>query len=87
MIKFANEETDESYQITHILGNKVEIVPIQASQFVPQCKKRQAFEHTQQCCAKEPKSVKCTCKHITSGCRKPQNQKLNCVNRVRRTSC
>ena len=50
------------------------------SKLIPQCKKCQAFEHTQKFCAKELRCVKCAGKHLTRECHKAEYQNPKCVN-------
>lgn len=66
--------------IYNILNGKVEIVPLQASQFVPHCKKCQAVEHTQKVCANMRKM--CRQIHEMPETCKPEMGKL-----CRRTPC
>ncbi|ERL86017.1 hypothetical protein D910_03431 [Dendroctonus ponderosae] len=47
------------------------------STLVPQCKKCQAYGHTQKHCAMEPRCVRCTGKHLTMECEKPKNENRN----------
>lgn len=75
-----NEDIEKIFKINQILGCTVEIVPVKGSKLIPQCKKCQAFGHTQKYCAREPRCVKCAGKHITSNCQKSENQKPKCVN-------
>lgn len=46
---------------------------------MPQCKRCLAVGDTQKYCSKEPRCVKCTDKHITKDCTKPENTKPKCV--------
>lgn len=80
MLSFSNdEETNKIFNIKHILGCNVEIQPVKSTKLVPQCKRCQAYGHTQKYCSKEPRCVKCTGKHLTKDCRKPQEEKPKCV--------
>jgi len=80
MLTFDNsEDIDKINKITHILGCKVEIQPMRGSKLIPQCKKCQAFGHTQKYCAKEPRCVKCADKHPTREYQKVENQNPKCV--------
>lgn len=74
-----DEDINKVYGITNILGCKVEIHPLRASKLVPQCKRCQAYGHTQKYCSKEPRCVKCTGKHLTRDCVKPALDKPKCV--------
>lgn len=61
------------------MGCKVEIHPLKTSKLIPQCKRCQAYGHTQKYCSKEPRCVKCTGKHLTKDCQKPAGEKPKCV--------
>jgi hypothetical protein len=81
MLAFDNSEDIETiYKITHILGCKVEIQPMRGSKLISQCKKCQAFGHTQKFCSKEPRCVKCAGRHLTRECQKLKTQNPKCVN-------
>ena len=81
MLTFSNEENIEKImKISHILGYKVEIQPMKGNKLIPQCKKCQAFGHTQNYCCKGPRCVKCAGNHLTVNCEKPHNQRVKCVN-------
>ena len=71
------EDIDNFNKITHILGCQVEIQPMRGSKLIPQCKKCQAFGHTQKCCAEEPRCVKCAGKHPTRECQKAETKIQN----------
>lgn len=80
ILSFENdEEVKKVYGISNILGCKVEIHPLKTSKLVPQCKRCQAYGHTQKYCSKEPRCVKCTGKHLTKDCQKPMEEKPKCV--------
>lgn len=80
MLTFNNqEEIRNVFNIKYILGCMVEIQPIRSTKLVPQCKRCQAYGHTHKYCAKEPRCVKCTGKHLTKDCRKPAEDKPKCV--------
>jgi hypothetical protein len=75
----ADESTNKVFQITGILGSKVEITPLRKSKLIPQCKQCQACGHTQRCCNKDPRCVKCAGKHHTKECRKLKEAQPKCV--------
>jgi len=75
----ADENTNKIYEITSILGSKVEIQPLRKSKLIPQCKQCQAYGHTQRYCNKDPRCVKCAGKHHTKECRKPKEAQPKCV--------
>uniref|UniRef100_A0A2A4JZV6 Pre-C2HC domain-containing protein n=1 Tax=Heliothis virescens TaxID=7102 RepID=A0A2A4JZV6_HELVI len=74
-----NEDVNRIYNIKTILGCKVDIQPLKTSKLLPQCKRCQAYGHTQKYCSKEPRCVKCTGKHLTRDCTKPTDTKPKCV--------
>ena len=75
----ADENTNNIYEITSILGSKVEIQPLRKSKRIPQCKQCQAYGHTQRYCNKDPRCVKCEGKQHTKECRKPKEAQPKCV--------
>lgn len=80
MLTFANnEEINKIFGIKIIMGCKVEIQAIKSTKLVPQCKRCQAYGHTQRYCFKEPRCVKCTGKHLTKECQKSKDAKPKCV--------
>lgn len=80
MLSFRHDESvDKIYEIRDILGYRVEILPLRKSKLVPQCKKCQAYGHTQKYCAMEPRCVRCTGKHLTINCDKPKTEQPRCV--------
>lgn len=74
-----DEDIKKIYGIKSILGCKVDIQPLRTSKLIPQCKRCQAYGHTQKYCSKEPRCVKCTGKHLTRDCNKPAEAKPKCV--------
>lgn len=48
---------------------------------IPQCKRCQAFGHTQSYCRRDYACVKCAGKHATEKCTLKKDQKPKCVNR------
>lgn len=80
MLSFRNDEDiNKIFSITDIMGIRVQIQPIKKTKLVPQCKRCQAYGHTQKYCAKEPRCVRCTGKHFTKDCNKPKDAKPKCV--------
>lgn len=75
----SSEDINKIHAIKHILQCKVEIEPFKSSKLIPQCKKCQAYGHTQMYCAKEARCVKCTGRHLTKDCTKSKNDKPKCV--------
>lgn len=80
MLAFQHDENVEKiYGIADIMGICVEIKPFRKSKLIPQCKRCQSYGHTQRYCAKEPRCVRCTGKHLTAECRKPRDAQPKCV--------
>lgn len=80
MLTFNNDENvNKIFEITNIMGIRVEIEPVKKSKLVPQCKRCQAYGHTQKYCAKEPRCVKCTGKHLTKDCSKAKDAHPKCI--------
>lgn len=73
-----DENITKIYKITSLLGCKVEIQPLRKSKLIPQCKRCQAYGHTQKYCGKLPRCVKCAGHHLTGECDNPQVH-LKCV--------
>jgi hypothetical protein len=61
------------------VGCKVEIEALKMSTLIPQCKRCQAFGHTQKYCNKECRCVKCAGKHQTKDCKKTAEEKPKCI--------
>lgn len=74
-----DENINKIYEITDIMGIRVEVVSLKKNRLVPQCKRCQAYGHTQKYCAKEARCVRCTGKHLTANCGKPKDDKPKCV--------
>lgn len=72
-------DVEKIYKITGILGCKVQIEPLRKSKLIPQCKKCQAYGHTQKYCSKNPRCVKCAGNHLTATCILPRKSKARCV--------
>lgn len=80
MLSFRQDENiNKIFEITDILGVRVEVVPIKRNKLVPQCKNCQNYGHTQRYCSKEARCVRCTGNHHTSKCNKPKDAKPKCV--------
>lgn len=81
MLTFENKESlDKIYSIKSIMGIVVKIEPLRKSKTVPQCKRCQAFGHTQKYCNREFACVKCEGRHATKNCPMGREQKAKCVN-------
>lgn len=75
----SDENVTKIYEITSILGCKVQIEPLKKSKLIPQCKKCQAYGHTQKYCSKKPRCVKCAGHHLTTACEVPKSISAKCV--------
>lgn len=82
MLTFHNQENMEKlYDIKSIMGIIVKIEPLRKrSTLIPQCKRCQAFGHTQGYCNRDFACVKCLGKHSTKNCTLRKEQKPKCVN-------
>lgn len=81
MLTFENTENIKKiYDISYICHMKVKIEALKLNKFIPQCKRCQRYGHTQKYCQHEPICVKCAGKHLTSDCRKSQNDPPKCFN-------
>lgn len=80
ILSFHHQENIKNiYEIKSILGCKIDVQPLKSPKLIPQCKRCQAYGHTQKYCSKEPRCVKCTAKHLTVDCNKPRDAKPKCV--------
>lgn len=80
ILSFPSEENvTKIYEISNILGCKVQIEPLKKSKLIPQCKKCQAYGHTQKYCSKSPRCVKCAGHHLTAMCDKLKTSSAKCV--------
>lgn len=75
----SDENVTKIYEITSILGCKVQVEPLRKSKLIPQCKKYQAYGHTQKYCSKNPRCVKCAGHHLTATCEIPKTSSAKCV--------
>lgn len=81
MLTFQNSENIKKiYEIKEILGMKVDIETLRKSKLIPQCKKCQAFGHTQRFCNREQRYVKCAVKHPSKDCSKSKQIQLKYAN-------
>jgi len=55
LIFSSDENINRIYELSNILGCKVTIEPIKKSRLIAQCKKCQAYGHTQRYCCKKPR--------------------------------
>lgn len=81
-LTFANTEKIENiFNIRNILGMVVRIEPLKkVTGIIPQCKKCQAYNHTQKYCNRETRCVKCAGKHDTKQCEIDKNTPAKCIN-------
>jgi hypothetical protein len=70
---------DNIYNIKSIYNSKVQIEPLRKSKIIPQCKRCQAYGHTQNYCHKAPRCVKCGKPHLTQDCNKPATEEPKCT--------
>lgn len=75
-----SENMDNIFKIKKIMNSIVYIEAIRHSRLIPQCKRCQAYGHTQKYCHKEMRCVKCTDIHLTKDCDKSKDQAPKCVN-------
>ncbi|HBE18312.1 MAG TPA: hypothetical protein DDW51_12040 [Cyanobacteria bacterium UBA11367] len=82
ILSFENsEKIEEIFNISNILGMRVRIEPLKkATGIIPQCKKCQAYNHTQKYCNQDSRCVKCTGQHDTRNCTIASNTPATCVN-------
>lgn len=81
MLSFGHDTDIKAiYGTKQILGVEVKIEPLKKANLVPQCKRCQLHGHTQKYCNREPRCVKCSSKHLTKDCRKPQETQPKCAN-------
>ena len=82
MLSFHNqEEVEKIYNIKSIMGIVVKIEPLRKnSNSIPQCKRCQAFGHTQSYCKRDFACVKCEGKHPTNNCPLKKDEKAKCIN-------
>lgn len=82
MLTFHNQENlDKIYAIKAIMGIVVKVEPMRKnSNLIPQCKRCQAFGHTQKYCQREYACVKCAGKHPTKNCTLKKEEKAKCIN-------
>ena len=76
-----SEKIDDIFNIRSIMGMRVRIEPLKKiTSIIPQCKKCQAYNHTQKYCMKESRCVKCAGKHDTKSCIIENNIPATCIN-------
>lgn len=82
MLTFHNEENvNKIFAIKSVMGIGVNIEPLRKNvNLIPQCKRCQAFGHTQRYCQRDFACVKCAGKHYTNTCPLNRDQKPTCVN-------
>jgi hypothetical protein len=80
MVSFSAEENVKKvFELKHILGCRVEVEALKKVNLIPQCKRCQAFNHTQAYCNKEARCVKCAGKHASKECTKPSEALPKCI--------
>ena len=73
------EDVKKIYAIKYILNESVVIEALRSNKILPQCKRCQAFGHTQNYCGNHPRCVKCVEKHATCECKKNKEDKAQCI--------
>ncbi|RZF32909.1 hypothetical protein LSTR_LSTR004300 [Laodelphax striatellus] len=80
LISFSCEEdVKKIFELKTVLGCKVEVENNKEAKLIAQCKRCQAYGHTQKYCNMEPRCVKCAGKHSTNDCKKPNDATPKCV--------
>ncbi|KAI4501064.1 hypothetical protein M0802_003867 [Mischocyttarus mexicanus] len=81
-IELASQDNNKNiYEINNLLNTIIKIEPPKTERDIPQCTRCQAYGHTKNYCNRNPASVKCAQKHLTTHC--PQVGKIEkviCVN-------
>ena len=82
MLTFHHRENIQNiYKIKDIMNIVVKIEPMRkTSSLIPQCKRCQAFGHTQKYCRRDFVCVKCSGNHATNICPFGKNLKAKCAN-------
>lgn len=82
MLTFEKEQKlEEIYKINSILNLKVKVEQLRKNNnLITQCKKCQAYNHTQKYCGRDPRCVKCAGKHLTNQCKIDIKVPAKCVN-------
>lgn len=82
MLTFENcEKIENVFNITGILNMRVRIEPLKKTTgIIAQCKKCQAYNHTQNFCNRKSRCVKCAGAHDTSNCEMARETPAKCVN-------
>jgi hypothetical protein len=80
MIEFDNSQSMKDIeQVKHILHIKVKVEPWRKPKGIPQCRKCQAYGHTQRGCHRQPRCVKCADTHLTAECKLPRDKPAKCA--------
>lgn len=81
MLTFApEEEAKKVHEIKYICNMKVNIESLRTNKLIPQCKRCQQFNHTQNFCKNAFKCVKCGNSHNTKFCEKDKSTPPKCCN-------
>jgi len=76
-----SEDINNIFKIKSIMGMIIRVEPLKKTQgIIPQCKKCQAFNHTQKYCNRETRCVKCAGKHDTRECQIDKSIPAKCIN-------
>lgn len=71
---------NDVFELTYLLHTKISVEAPRKKKEIPQCKKCQAFNHTQAYCSRHDKCVKCAGAHPTSTCTKKKTDPCKCAN-------
>lgn len=81
MVTFKKKaNTKEMFQLKFLFHQKIKVKALKKNFIIPQCKKYQGFDHTQNHCYKETFCIKCAKKHHTSQCDKTKDADPKCIN-------
>lgn len=75
-----NKEYKSIYNLTNLLGLKIQIEPLKNKGFILQCHRCQIFGHAQANCNAKFKCMKCGDEHSTHICTKPKTTPPKCAN-------
>lgn len=82
MLSFdCDQKPEDIYSIKEILHIRVKIEPLRKNNKpIPQCKKCQSYNHTQNYCGRKPRCVKCAGMHQSTLCSVEKTQPAKCAN-------
>lgn len=74
-----NNNNKNIYNLTHLLGTKINVEAPRKRKEIPQCMRCQQYGHTKSYCTKPYNCVKCAENHPTNMCQKNRNTPAKCV--------